>query len=158
MMQIRQAIRADIENLKKFEQGVISAEREFASNLRAGQIHYYDLESLLSNESSVIMVAELNGRLAACGYARIEANKAYFSPNRYAYLGFMYVDPEYRGQGLILSIIESLFTWSKQQGISAFKLDVYAQNQAAIRAYEKLGFKAEMVQMLHFVDQKNSPK
>lgn len=150
MIHIRQAEHTDLGVLREFEQGVINAEREFASNLREGKQQYYDLEGMLDSPSSAVMVGERDGQICVSGYARIEDNKPYFYPERYAYLGFMYVRPEYRGQALIVKLIDGLIEWSKSREISTFKLDAYVQNESAIRAYEKLGFKSEMVQMLRF--------
>ena len=90
---------------------------------------------------------ESNKRLIACGFARIDVQESYFKPAKICYLGFMYVDPEFRGQGLIADIFEALAQWSKVHGVEDFKLNVYAQNASAIKAYEKLGFKSNMVEM-----------
>ena len=59
----------------------------------------------------------------------------------------MYVSPEYRGLGINKHIIDRLIDWSKQQGVMDFYLDVYAENEAAIRAYEKVGFAKSMIEM-----------
>jgi hypothetical protein len=46
-----------------------------------------------------LAVAELNSELIASGYARIEQlKKTFFNCEKYAYLGFMYVVPKYRGE------------------------------------------------------------
>ena len=59
----------------------------------------------------------------------------------------MYVAPEYRGQGIIQAIISQLLEWSRSQGVSDFYLDVYADNESAVRAYEKFGFEASVIEM-----------
>ncbi len=145
---VRPALLTDIPVLREFEQGVIEAEREFASNLIDGPVQYYDLDALIENEDAQLVVVERDAKLIASGYARIEMDKPYFTPQRYAYLGFMYVVPEQRGEGIIKHVFDALFAWSAEQGIEAHKLEVYSGNAGAIRAYEKLGFKAEMTTML----------
>jgi len=146
-MNIRPAKLSDIEILKRFEQGVVSAERPFAQNLKQGPVQYYDLETLIESRSSQLLVGEIDNRIVACGYARIENSAAYVTPDCYAYLGFMYVEPEYRGQQLIGEIVFELLSWSNERGIEAFKLDVYSRNESAVRAYEKFGFEANLLQM-----------
>jgi ribosomal protein S18 acetylase RimI-like enzyme len=37
--------------------------------------------------------------------------------------------------------------WARTMGVSDFYLDVYAQNQSAVKAYEKFGFKANLIEM-----------
>ena len=144
---LRQATIADITILREFEQGVVEAERPFSANLRDGKAEYYNLEKLIKDRDSCLMVAEINDKLAACGYARIERNKTYLRPSRFGYFGFMYVAPDHRGRGLITKIMESLTAWCDEQGVSAYKLDVYAANESAVKAYEKFGFKVNMLEM-----------
>jgi len=94
-----------------------------------------------------LVVAENNGKLIGCGYARIEKSKHYLQHDRHAYLGFMYVEPEWRGKNINQMIIENLKQWTKAKGLTEMRLDVYVKNVAAIKAYEKVGFSELMVQM-----------
>lgn len=59
----------------------------------------------------------------------------------------MYVSHQYRGQGINAKIIEELMSWSKRKGVSDLYLDVYAQNDPAVKAYEKVGFKPSLMEM-----------
>ena len=38
-------------------------------------------------------------------------------------------------------LIQSLISWGKNQGMQDFYLEAYAENNSALKAYEKLGFK-----------------
>ena len=146
-MNIREANLDDITMLRKFEQGVIEAERPFDSQLKSGDIIYYDLEQLIADEKSLVVVAENDENLCACGYVWIKSSKTYFKYDEYAYLGFMYVTPEFRGKGIVQLIINYLSDWSKAKGVCELQLDVYDQNEPAIRAYEKLGFRKSTLMM-----------
>ena len=59
----------------------------------------------------------------------------------------MFVKPEYRGQGVNKAVLERLLAWSKDNGVADCYLDVYAENTAAIRAYEKAGFAGSLLEM-----------
>jgi GNAT superfamily N-acetyltransferase len=146
-MIIRPALLTDLRKLEEFEQGVIKAERPFDSTLNPDPIQYYNLETLITNDNTYLLVAELNGELIASGYARIEQAKPYVNYRFYSYLGFMYVAPEHRGKGINQKIIDALGYWSKEQGITMMHLDVFSENSVAIRAYNKAGFKANLVEM-----------
>jgi len=146
-MIIRPAVHDDLKKLAEFEQGVIKAERPFDNTLNADPIQYYNLEKLISNDNTYLLIAELNGQLIASGYARIEQAKPYVNYRFYSYLGFMYVSPEYRGKGVNQKVIDALANWSKEQGVTMMHLDVFSENSAAIRAYKKAGFKANLVEM-----------
>ena len=59
----------------------------------------------------------------------------------------MYVVPEHRGKGLNGGLIKELVQWAKDRDIHEVQLDVYAENQSAIKAYTKLGFKPDLLKM-----------
>lgn len=150
-MHVRPARQADLPTLLRFEQGVIAAERPFNTDIR-DETRYYDLAYLMSDALSQLLVAELDGTLVGCGYAQIRTSKAHLHHARHSYLGFMYVEPAYRGRGINQAIIERLLAWSREQGVSRSYLDVYAENSAAVRAYEKIGFTASLVEMKRPLD------
>ena len=62
-------------------------------------------------------------------------------------MGFMYVDPDFRGQGIIQTIIEELKQWSISLKIFETRLEVYSDNESAIKAYQKKGFIIRMIEM-----------
>lgn len=144
---IRKAGAKDLETLFSFEQGVISAERPYDTTLKTGPIHYYELENMLTDENVRVVVAEMDDKLVASGYARIEASKPYLKHSHHAYLGFMYVEPQHRGKGINKKIIEALADWARSKNVFELRLEVYYGNEAAIRAYEKTGFKKHMIEM-----------
>ncbi|WP_336622665.1 MULTISPECIES: GNAT family N-acetyltransferase [unclassified Cellulophaga] len=105
------------------------------------------MEDLLKDPKTIVAVATLNNTLIGSAYATIREAKKHLKHSTYAYLGFMYVDPKQRGKGVNKSIIDFLFKWIKQQNTTEVRLDVYSENAAALRAYEKAGFKKHMVNM-----------
>jgi GNAT superfamily N-acetyltransferase len=144
---IREATAADLPMLLDFEQALIAYERPFAPNLRKDKISYYDLSAYIKAEDIRIVVAEMAGELVGSGYALIKENKAYKAPQYYVYLGFMYVIPEYRGQGINGQIMNDLIDWGKAQSYTEVQLDVYAENESAINAYAKAGLVPEILTM-----------
>ena len=52
-----------------------------------------------------------------------------------------------RGLSINSKIIEYLKNWCISQNIFEMRLDVYDTNQSAVKAYEKFGFKKDMVNM-----------
>lgn len=144
---VRKASLQDLGTLFRFEQGVIIAERPFDATLKTGHIHYYELEEMIAATHIEIVVAELAGELIGSGYARIEKAKHYLQHEQHAYLGFMYVDPNHRGKGVNRKIIDALKGWAISQNVTELRLDVYANNASAIKAYEKAGFNSHMVEM-----------
>lgn len=146
-MNVRKANANDMATLREFEQGVITAERPFARDLKGDPITYYKLDELLNSDQSELLVAELDGTIVGCGYAQLRSSKDYVLHDYHAYLGFMYVDPVYRGKGINKVIIQALMDWAKSRDVYELVLDVYDENEAAIKAYEKVGFSKNLVEM-----------
>ena len=143
----------DIDALRRFEQGVVAAERAFDPTLKAGPIRYYDIEKMLVADNVRFVVAERGGGLVGCGFARIDDAKTYLDHSKQAYLGLMYVDPTYRGQSINGGIVERLKTWCRSRGVMELRLEVYSDNLVAIGAYEKAGFSKHIVEMrMHLID------
>ena len=136
-----------MDTLLQFEQGVISSERPFDITLKNDHIRYYDLEALIAASHIQLVVAQAGDEVIGSGYARIETAKPYLRHHQYAYLGFMYVHPAHRGNGVNKLIIDALKQWGLSRGITEFRLEVYSDNESAIKAYEKAGFEKHMVEM-----------
>jgi GNAT superfamily N-acetyltransferase len=143
----REATPEDIETLLLFEQGVIDAERPMDITLKRDKTHYYDLPFMMEEPNIHFIVAEVADELIGCGYARIIKAREYFQFDRFSYLGFMYTKPEFRGKGVNKIIMDHLYEWSKSQGIYEVRLEVYPNNPAAIRAYEKAGMTQNLITM-----------
>ncbi len=143
----RPATANDLETLLRFEQGVINAERPFDPTLKGDPNRYYDIDAMIDAPHIELLVAEINNEVIGSGYARIENSKPYLRHEKHVYLGFMYVDPSYRGKGINRKIIEALEQWSLSKGITEMRLDVYVANAPAVQAYEKVGFAKHMMEM-----------
>lgn len=138
---IRPAVNNDLPKLAEFLQFLVRAERPFDVTLKEGEIFYYDIQELILDRNSEVLVIDINNQIVGCGYAQIRSAKPYQKNEFFGYLGFMYVDPQFRGRGLINLLINHLKKWVLSQGITEVRLDVYHDNEAAVNAYKKAGFK-----------------
>jgi len=137
----------DLTTLYEFEQRIISAERPFDPTLKPGHINYYDIKVMIQSNDTEVIVALVGDEIISSGYVRIEKSESYLKHDYHAYLGYMYVKPEYRGKGVIQKLIEELKSWAKSRNTIEIRLDVYSDNHPAVRAYEKTGFKKHLVEM-----------
>ena len=144
---VRKATLNDVPVLLEFEQGLIKAERPMDSNLREGKISYYDVREFIIQEDAELYVVELHGKIVASGYAKILEDRNYLKHTHYAYLGFMFVPPEHRGNGYNQLVLDALIAWSKARNIHEIRLDVYDTNTPALKAYQKAGFKNYLINM-----------
>ena len=146
-VEIRKAAETEIEVLLSFERGVVDTERPFDNSLKEGEIHYYNLTELLRSKHAEVLVALVAGEIVGSGYAKILSAEPYQKFTHYAYLGFMYIKPEFRGQGINKRILNGLIDWAKQQHLTEVRLEVYDENITAKNAYLKAGFKPNLLEM-----------
>lgn len=144
MITIRKATTEDLSILYEFEQGVLHAERPMDKTLKASKTYYYDIPNLISDLKVELVIAEINGVIAGCGYARIKQARDCFQFDQFSYLGFMFTKEDYRAKGVNKTIMNYLYDWSLSRGIYEVRLEVYPSNNAAIKAYEKVGMQATM--------------
>lgn len=144
---IRTAVIADLDMLLTYEQELINAERPFDPTIRSGSVNYYDLKQLILNKEAIVVVAETAGHIISVGYGIPKAARPYLDHAYYAYLGFMYTNPLYRGQGINKRIIQELKKWAYSKKLNEIRLTVYTDNLPAIAAYEKAGFKKHLIEM-----------
>lgn len=144
---LRTATINDLPILLQMEQGVIAAERPFDPTIKQEPVHYYDLGTLLQNDKALVVVAEYENKIIGCGYALEKIGRPYLNHKTYAYLGFMFTLPEFRGRGVNAQIINELKKWAYHMGYNEIRLTVYNDNEPAIRAYEKVGFKKHIIEM-----------
>ena len=144
---VRSAFSSDLPVLLQFEQGIISAERPYDETLKPDPISYYDVGKLIKSKDAEVAVAVENGVLLGSGYARRKMSRHYVSPAEHAYIGFLYVEPEYRGKGVNRLILDHLFAWAKSNDLPEVHLTVYPDNAPAVRAYSKVGFDPYILEM-----------
>lgn len=144
---VRKATPDDLPVLMTFMNGLVDAERPMDPTIKDGKVVYYDLSEIIKNPDSELYVVEKEGEIVASGYAKIKDDRPYLKHKKQGYLGFMFVPEEHRGNGYNKLIIDALLNWCKQRNIDEIRLDVYDVNEAAIRAYEKAGFKRHLLNM-----------
>ncbi|MFT3936213.1 MAG: GNAT family N-acetyltransferase [Chitinophagaceae bacterium] len=143
---IREATIKDMDVLLQFEQGVIEAERPFDNTLKT-ETWYYKLEEMITAPHIHLLVATIDDKLVASGYCRIENAKHFVQHQQHGFMGFMFTAPGHRGLGINSQIIEALKEWALSKNITEFRLEVYAENKPAIKAYQKVGFTPYMIEM-----------
>jgi len=146
-LKFREANIDDLSKLLDLEQKVIEAERPFNSSIKTDKTTYYDIESLIIDSDSYLIVTEDADKIIATGYAQIRRSKASRNHDIHSYLGFMFVSLGFRGKGINNALVEQLISWSKSKGAQAVYLDVYSGNTSAIKAYEKVGFEPSLLEM-----------
>lgn len=143
----RPARREDLPALLEFEQGIIRYERPFNPTLKPDPISYYDVAAMIDDPAIEVIVAVDGDLVVGSGYAKTIIASEYITPRKQAFLGFMYVRPEYRGRGINKLVTDELLARAAKKGHTEVRLTVYSDNESAIRAYEKAGFSGLLLEM-----------
>ena len=146
-IKIREALESDLPRLLELEQNIVDSERPYDEYLKDDDVTYYDLENLISDPNSYLLVVESELEVIGSGYAQIKYSRLCHVHDKHCYLGFIYLEPEHRGKSIGKSILDSLKDWGVRRGLRHFHLDVYAENASAIKSYEKSGFNKVSVKM-----------
>lgn len=146
-IQVREANQEDLKELLAFEQELIKAERPFDPTIRQDPVHYYDLAEILARDKAVVYIALIKDKVISCGSVTIREARPYLDHKEYANFGFMFTLPEYRGMGINKQIMQKCKSWALSRGYREIRLTVYSENESAIKAYEKVGFKKHIIQM-----------
>jgi GNAT superfamily N-acetyltransferase len=107
------------------------SEIEFAAGLR----------ELLARPTATVMVAEVDGRLAGFIRAGVEQNAPDRLPEQHVGIGYLYVEPSARRQGVGRRLFEAVREWaSSQAGVAHFEMTVLNQDGQAEAFWRSLGF------------------
>ena len=144
---IRPASINDLETLLAFEQGVIKAERPLDPFLGDGALFYYNIPTLITAKDIDLLVATSNDTLVGSGYIKTVNSSQYHKNVKHGYIGFIYVEPAFRGNKISGLILDSLKKIAKEKGLKELRLDVYSNNIGAIKSYKRFGFTKGLVNM-----------
>lgn len=146
-LRLREARETDLPALLAMEQGLVRDERPYDPTIRPDPVYYHDLPALLADKNSRVVVAEAHDTVVACGFVTRRIPRHYLDHDAYAYLGLMYTHPDFRGRGVNGLIVADLKAWAVSRGLYEMRLTVYYENEPALRAYEKAGFRRHLVEM-----------
>lgn len=139
-MIIRKADFTDIEVLLLFGKELHFVEKKFESDLK-----YSEEESRmrylkqLSNPLALFLIVEDDTR-NPLGYLYAHAEETNEQDQLECNLEVIYLVPEFRGKGLSSQLIRSCIEWAKKNHITKIKTEIFAQNTASRKAFEKIGF------------------
>jgi ribosomal protein S18 acetylase RimI-like enzyme len=99
--------------------------------------YWEDMLTMHADESAIFLAEHENKLIGMTGIARGGSPKTRHSASVWG----VYVRPEWRGLHVAEALIQACFTWARGRKIVAARLGVTATNTAAIRCYERCGFR-----------------
>ncbi|HVO43677.1 MAG TPA: GNAT family N-acetyltransferase [Aggregatilineales bacterium] len=93
----------------------------------------------VDNEENLYLIAEFDNRIVGMLEAECTRLAPVFRDRSVVHISSVYVEPDFRRQGIGQALMQAALAWARQRGIEEIELDVLARNPAK-RLYEKLGF------------------
>ncbi|ABA20313.1 Acetyltransferase, GNAT family [Trichormus variabilis ATCC 29413] len=106
------------------------------------------LTRLANQEGSVFLVAENRGQLVAFVAATVEQEIPIYRTKEFGFIHDIWVEPEYRQQGIAKQIVELTIERFRQMGVEQIRLDTAAINEAARKLFISCGFRLSTMEML----------
>ncbi|MEV2908107.1 GNAT family N-acetyltransferase [Paenibacillus larvae] len=99
------------------------------------------IEAVKQDENSIILVADINGKLV--GY--LIANGGFAKKNKHSTYLVIGILEEFTGKGIGKDLFNELETWASLNSIHRLELTVMKHNERAVSLYKKMGFEIEGV-------------
>lgn len=155
---IRRATAADLGAVARLGAALLRAHYEFDSDrfmqggVDAEAGYSWFLETQLDRRDSLVLVADVDGEIAGYVYAGIEPRNWKELREEAGFIHDVLVDEKHRGEGLAQALIDEATAWCGTRGVPRVILWTAARNTRAQRLFERLGFRATMVEMTRELD------
>lgn len=116
-------------------------ESKYDTNLRSDYKVKQYFENEYKKKNNVLFIAkDDNNIIIGYAYCKIITNDNGPCIHHIALLDGLYVNEEYRKQGIATRLIEECKKWAIGVGAQIFELNVISENKNAINLYKKIGF------------------
>jgi ribosomal protein S18 acetylase RimI-like enzyme len=106
------------------------------------------LRSRTSDDRSVFLVAEREGRIVAFLIATVVETIPIYRREQTGYFHDMWVEPEYRNEGIARRMTMLAIEAFGKMGITQIRLETATANEPARKLFESCGFRISSIEML----------
>jgi RimJ/RimL family protein N-acetyltransferase len=138
---IREAALSDAQQFRELRLGALQdSPTAFSADYFVNLNHpmsFWENRLRFDNYGTIFFAEHTNTLIGMTGIHQRESPKTKHSADIYS----VYVRPEWRGLHIAEGILEVCAEWAKARNVIILKLGVMATNAAAVRLYERCGFK-----------------
>src|SRR5689334_16511095 len=150
---VRRATRRDLPVLGRLGALLVRLHHEFdpkrfvapPDNVETGYAQF--LGSQLAADDAAVLVAERDGAVIGYVYAGIEPFSWKELRDTAGFVHDVVVDPAARRAGAASALIEAAAAWVRSKNVANIMLGTAARNTAAQALFQRLGFRATMIEM-----------
>lgn len=136
----RRAVDRDYDVINKFNQALFDYHKNVCPEVfEYAEFEDYNYEDFLhevSDDDKAWFVAEYDGNIVGAVLSYITADR--FN-QIFCYVDSLYVEPQFRNQGVASKLMSLVEDFSKKNGVNSLQLNVWVQNVAGMQFYKKLG-------------------
>jgi len=151
-IQFRPAAKRDLPDIAKLAGELVRQHYGFDAkrfllieNPESGYAWWFEKE--LKNGRALIWCAELDGKIVAYAYARLEDRDWNALLDEHAALHDIFVDPSARRQGIGKQLLSAVLAELGRRGAARVVLHTATQNVTAHKLFASLGFRQTMLEM-----------
>jgi len=106
-------------------------------------------EYIIGSENDDLIIAEIDGNIAGFVHVLETKTEPYdcIVQNKYAVCVDLYTSPKYRKRGVGTSLVNAMKEWAIKRNLKFIQLNVLAENENAIKFYEKVNFQTTAYNM-----------
>lgn len=152
-MNIRSAEAKDVEAVLPLVSRIVELHEtwdaaRFGALPKASAMYRNWLTGRCDDPTSVFLVAEQDGRIVAFLIATTEDNIPIYRLSQYGFIHDVWVEPDYRNEGIARSMAMLTLERFKQMGVSQVRLDTATANDIARALFAQCGFRPSTTEML----------
>lgn len=125
---------------------LIVDEKKYDKNINENCVVKSLYENFFDNKDVCLLIAKKSKKIVGYIYGYIQ-NNGDSKIKKVGVLDALYVEEEFRNNGVAQSLIEGFKRWAKSNRLSYLELKVCKDNLRAIKLYEKMGFKTSKIIM-----------
>lgn len=105
------------------------------------------LRASLYSPKSLLLVAEVNGKIVGFSRAHLGVRPPIFSVRKYGHIDDIYIIPAYRRKRIAEQLLLECNKWFCKKGMAFVDLSVHIRNKLGQNAWKKHGFKDAVMHM-----------
>jgi len=110
----------------------------------------FDLDDILKSDNDAVFLAWADGKPVGMIEARIREYGEGCETSPVGYIEGWFVNENFRGTGVAGALAQAAENWAREKGCIEMASDTWLENEASIRAHEKLGY-SEVERLVHYV-------
>ncbi len=142
---VREAVITDVEALirchNRFMEHHITGDKRFTLRAGAKEKWREQISEWVGNPDTLVLVAENKTIVVGCAYTIIKSGALDFGPEKIGYICDVYVDPDYRRQGIAKRFLTTAQNWLQKRGITIIEASWSVHSTEAQKTWPSLGFK-----------------